>query len=43
MTSKLVNFALMAGGAELVKVANYYEDLPGYADKAAMLYHKVIF
>lgn len=24
----------------MVEVARYYEDLPGHADKAVMLYHK---
>uniref|UniRef100_A0A0M3HM60 TPR_REGION domain-containing protein n=1 Tax=Ascaris lumbricoides TaxID=6252 RepID=A0A0M3HM60_ASCLU len=30
----------MAGGSDLVEAARYYEDLPGQADKAVMLYHK---
>lgn len=41
MKEKLANLALMAGGSDLVEAARYYEDLPGQADKAVMLYHKV--
>ncbi|PIC26364.1 hypothetical protein B9Z55_018959 [Caenorhabditis nigoni] len=40
MKDRLANLCLMAGGAELVNAARYYEDLPGYAHKAVMLYHK---
>ncbi|CAL2044710.1 unnamed protein product [Caenorhabditis brenneri] len=40
MKDKLANLCLMAGGSELVSAARYYEDLPGYAHKAVMLYHK---
>uniref|UniRef100_A0A915BTC4 Uncharacterized protein n=1 Tax=Parascaris univalens TaxID=6257 RepID=A0A915BTC4_PARUN len=40
MKEKLANLALMAGGSDLVEAARYYEDLPGQADKAVMLYHK---
>ncbi|CAI4224269.1 unnamed protein product [Auanema sp. JU1783] len=40
MKDKLANLCLMAGGSELVEAAKYYEDLPGYAHKAVMLYHK---
>ncbi|VDM46423.1 unnamed protein product [Toxocara canis] len=41
MKDKLANLALMAGGSDLVEAARYYEDIPGQADKAVMLYHKV--
>jgi hypothetical protein len=41
MVDKLANLALMAGGAELVEVADFYRELPGHADKTVMLYHKV--
>uniref|UniRef100_A0A8R1EBN2 Intraflagellar transport protein 140 homolog n=1 Tax=Caenorhabditis japonica TaxID=281687 RepID=A0A8R1EBN2_CAEJA len=40
MKDRLANLCLMAGGAELVSAARYYEDMPGYAHKAVMLYHK---
>uniref|UniRef100_A0A914H1B1 Intraflagellar transport protein 140 n=1 Tax=Globodera rostochiensis TaxID=31243 RepID=A0A914H1B1_GLORO len=40
MVDRLVNLALMAGGAELVEAADFYKDLPGHADKVVMLYHK---
>ncbi|CAI2353945.1 unnamed protein product [Caenorhabditis sp. 36 PRJEB53466] len=40
MKDRLANLCLMAGGSELVSAARYYEDLPGYAHKAVMLYHK---
>ncbi|MCP9263725.1 hypothetical protein DINM_007106 [Dirofilaria immitis] len=40
MTDKVANLALMAGGNELVEAAQYYENIPGHADKAVMLYHK---
>uniref|UniRef100_A0A915CSH0 Anaphase-promoting complex subunit 4-like WD40 domain-containing protein n=1 Tax=Ditylenchus dipsaci TaxID=166011 RepID=A0A915CSH0_9BILA len=40
MTDKLANLALLVGGRELIDVAQYYEELPGHADKAVMLYHK---
>lgn len=41
MTDKLANLALMGGNAELLEAAEFYKDLPGHADKAVMLYHKV--
>lgn len=41
MNDKIANLALMAGGNELVEAAQYYENIPGQADKAVMLYHKV--
>ena len=41
MADRLANLALMAGDAEMVEAAKYYEELPGHADKAVMLYHKV--
>ncbi|KAL3995510.1 hypothetical protein ACH3XW_26090 [Acanthocheilonema viteae] len=40
MKDEIVNLALMAGGNELVEAAQYYENIPGQADKAVMLYHK---
>ncbi|CAI5448849.1 unnamed protein product [Caenorhabditis angaria] len=40
MKDKLANLCLMAGGNELVMAARYYEDMPGYAHKSVMLYHK---
>ncbi|KAI6178923.1 hypothetical protein M3Y98_00554400 [Aphelenchoides besseyi] len=40
MSDKLASLALLAGGNELIETARYYEDLPGYADKAVLLYHK---
>ncbi|KAL3079084.1 hypothetical protein niasHS_014866 [Heterodera schachtii] len=40
MADRLVNLALMAGGAELVDAADFYRELPGHADKVVMLYHK---
>ncbi|CAD6192417.1 unnamed protein product [Caenorhabditis auriculariae] len=40
MKDRLANLSLMAGGNDLVEAARYYEDLPGYAHKAVMLYHK---
>ncbi|CAG9540911.1 unnamed protein product [Cercopithifilaria johnstoni] len=40
MKDKIANLALMAGGNELVEAAQYYENIPGEADKAVMLYHK---
>ncbi|EFO21495.2 hypothetical protein LOAG_06991 [Loa loa] len=40
MKDKIANLALMAGGNELVEAAQYYENIPGQADKAVMLYHK---
>ncbi|CAB3396663.1 unnamed protein product [Caenorhabditis bovis] len=40
MKDKLANLSLMAGGNELVTTARYYEDIPGYAHMAVMLYHK---
>lgn len=42
MQDKIANLALMAGGNELVEAAQFYEATPGKADKAVMLYHKVI-
>lgn len=41
MKDKLANLCLMAGESEMVEAARYYEDIPGYAHKAVMLYHKV--
>lgn len=41
MKDKIANLALMAGDNELVQAAQYYENIPGQADKAVMLYHKV--
>ena len=41
MKDRLANLCLMAGGSDLVEAARYYEDLPSYAHKAVMLYHKV--
>ncbi|TKR66752.1 hypothetical protein L596_022998 [Steinernema carpocapsae] len=40
MADQLANLSLLAGGSDLVEAAKYYEELPGYADKAVMLYHK---
>uniref|UniRef100_A0A0R3RN01 TPR_REGION domain-containing protein n=1 Tax=Elaeophora elaphi TaxID=1147741 RepID=A0A0R3RN01_9BILA len=40
MKDKIANLALMADGNELVEAAQYYENIPGQADKAVMLYHK---
>uniref|UniRef100_A0A7E4V608 TPR_REGION domain-containing protein n=1 Tax=Panagrellus redivivus TaxID=6233 RepID=A0A7E4V608_PANRE len=40
MVDKLANLALQAGGKCLTEAAVFYEDRPGYADKAVMLYHK---
>uniref|UniRef100_A0A1I8A7F4 Intraflagellar transport protein n=1 Tax=Steinernema glaseri TaxID=37863 RepID=A0A1I8A7F4_9BILA len=40
MSDQLANLSLLAGGSDLVEAAKYYEDMPGYADKAVMLYHK---
>jgi hypothetical protein len=31
----------MAGESDMIDAARYYEEMPGYADKAVMLYHKV--
>lgn len=41
MKDKLANFALLAGGNELVEAARYYEENTEETDKAVMLYHKV--
>ncbi|CAJ0578875.1 unnamed protein product, partial [Mesorhabditis spiculigera] len=40
MRDKLANLSLMAGGTDLIETAKYYEDLPGHAHRAVMLYHK---
>jgi len=43
MTDRLAHLSMLAGDNELVvEVAGYYEDKPGQADKAVMLYHKVL-
>uniref|UniRef100_A0A0N5CXM8 Intraflagellar transport protein 122 homolog n=1 Tax=Thelazia callipaeda TaxID=103827 RepID=A0A0N5CXM8_THECL len=40
INEEIANLALMAGGNEIVEAAQYYENIPGQADKAVMLYHK---
>ncbi|CAJ0941152.1 unnamed protein product, partial [Mesorhabditis belari] len=40
MRDRLANLSLMAGGSDLIETAKYYEDLPGHAHRAVMLYHK---
>ncbi|KAK0394620.1 hypothetical protein QR680_000840 [Steinernema hermaphroditum] len=38
--SSAIRLAKITGGSDLVEAAKYYEEMPGYADKAVMLYHK---
>uniref|UniRef100_A0A0K0CWH2 WD_REPEATS_REGION domain-containing protein n=1 Tax=Angiostrongylus cantonensis TaxID=6313 RepID=A0A0K0CWH2_ANGCA len=40
MRDLLANLCLLAGGSEIVEAARYFEDIPGYAHQAVMLYHK---
>lgn len=41
MKDKLANLCLLSGGNDMVDAARYYENMPGYAHQAVMLYHKV--
>jgi hypothetical protein len=41
MKDKLANLAMMSGENDMIEAAKFYEELPGEADKAVMLYHKV--
>uniref|UniRef100_A0A0N4ZH95 ANAPC4_WD40 domain-containing protein n=1 Tax=Parastrongyloides trichosuri TaxID=131310 RepID=A0A0N4ZH95_PARTI len=41
MNDKMANLALYAGETQILETAKYYEDIPGEADKAVMLYHRL--
>lgn len=43
MEDKIAHLSLMSGESEMLEAARYYEDKPGHADKAVMLYYKVCF
>lgn len=41
MVDKLASLCLMAGPLEMANGAAFYENLPGHAQTAVVLYHKV--
>lgn len=41
MVDKMATLCLMAGPREMANGAAFYEEIPGHAQTAVMLYHKV--
>ncbi len=41
MEDKIAHLSLMSSESDMIEAAKFYEDKPGQADKAVMLYHKV--